>query len=87
MDKISYSIKVSEEGRPTTLDTRQEEFKPLVEKYERRNMWNSCILIFKNLRSKLLDHLLLGGVAYQESFTRLFNTNRMGCRNRSRRKT
>ena len=60
MEKISYSIKVSEEGRPTTLDTRQE-FKPLVEKYEKRNIWNSCILIFKNLRSKLLDHLLLGG--------------------------
>ena len=61
MEKISYSIKVSEEGRPTTLDTRHEEFKPLVDKYERRNIWNSCILIFKNLRSKLLDHLLLGG--------------------------
>ena len=51
MDKISYSIKVSEEGRPTTLDTRQEDFKPLVEKYERRNIWNSWKLIFKNLRS------------------------------------
>jgi len=61
MDKISYSIKVSEEGRPTTLDTRQEDFKPLVEKYERRNIWNSWKLIFKNLRSKLLDHLLMGG--------------------------
>ena len=61
MDKISYSIKVSEEGRPTTLDIRQEDFKPLVEKYERRNIWNSWKLIFKNLRSKLLDHLLMGG--------------------------
>ena len=59
MDKISYSIKVSEEGRPTTLDTRQEEFKPLVEKYERRNMWNSCILIFKKAFS---SYLYLSGI-------------------------
>ena len=60
MEKVSYSIKVSEDGRPTTLDTRQE-FTPLVDKYEKRNICNSFILIFKNLRSKLSDHLLLGG--------------------------
>ena len=60
MEKVSYSIKVSEDGRPTTLDTRRE-FTPLVDKYERRNICNSLKLIFKNLRSKLLDHLLLGG--------------------------
>ena len=60
MEKVSYSIKVREDGRPTTLDTRQE-FIPLVDKYEKRNICNSFILIFKNLRSKLSDHLLLGG--------------------------
>ncbi len=61
MSKSStYSINSDVGCRPTKINTNQE-FTTLVENQEKMSFGNSCVLICKNLKSKMLDHLLLGG--------------------------